>query len=219
MNFGQLKSLVSYYLDDLNFGYFTETQVGLWINLAQKEVQKRLIKMGQNYYLKCAQTQLVVNQQEYELPTDFKKEHRLEVILSGTPPNENKQPIVPMTLNQQDLVQQGPGEPRFYTFKRNRLVIYPAPTTAYTMKIYYSYAVSDMVNASDEPDVPEQYHELIALIAAEDGFIKDGRASDLLNKRMKDFEKAMDQDAQERNQDMPRTVVETGTDNYSGFYW
>lgn len=219
MTFLQLQQLVSYYLDDLNFGYFTQTQVKLWLNLAQKEVQKRLIKAGQNYYLRCSQTTLVVNQQEYELPTDFKKEHRLELIISGTAPNESKQILLPITLNQQDLIQQGPGESRFYTFKRNRLVIYPAPLTAYVMKLYYSYAVADMVNDSDTPDVPEQYHELIALIAAEDGFIKDGRASDLLNKRMSDFQKQMDSDAQERNQDMPRTVVETGNDSYSGYVW
>lgn len=219
MTFGELKSLVSFWLDDLQFGYFTEAQVSVWLNNAQKEVQKRLIKAGDNYYVKCVQTTLVVNQNDYVLPEDFKKENRLEVVISGTVPNESVNAITPITLNQQDLVVTGVGTPQWYYFKRNRIVVIPAPDTALPLRLYYSYLVADMTLDTDVPDVPESYHELIALLACQDGFLKDGRVNDLLMKKITAYQLDMDSDADERNQDMPRSIVETGIDFQGGYLW
>lgn len=215
----ELKNLVAYWLDDLNFGYFTEAQVTVWLNNAQQEVQKRLIKAAQNYYTKCVQTTLVVNQNSYALPEDFRKEHRLEVILSGTIPNESSVTLNPITMNQQDLVQNGVGTPGWYFISRNKIILQPAPDTALTLKLVYSYRVANMVLNSDVPDVPAHYHELIGLLAAQDGFLKDGRVNDLLLKKIATYEKDMDQDAVERNQDFGRTVIETGVNDDVGFYW
>ncbi len=100
MNFGELKSLVSFTLDDLQFGYFTETQVQIWLNNAQVEVQKMLIASSQSRYNAWVGTTLVVGQSDYVLPADFRKLQQLEVVLSGTPPNEAITPIVPITTNQ-----------------------------------------------------------------------------------------------------------------------
>ena len=219
MNFGQLKNSVAYYLDDLQLGYFTTDQVSLWLNQAQKELQKRLIKAGQNYYLRCVSTPMVINQIDYMLPADFKKEHRLDIVISGTAPRLQVQPILPITTNQQDLIQTEPGLPKFYTFRRNRLIMYPAPDQAYTLRLFYSYACVDLVNDTDVPDAPQDYHQFLALLAAEEGFVKDGRVSDLLEKKIRDYQTQLDTDAQERNQDMGRMVVETGNDTAAGFYW
>lgn len=218
LTFLDVQNSAAYYLDDLNFGYFTPTQVKLWANNAQREVQKRLLKSGSNYYLRCVTTSLVVNQRDYVLPDDFKKLHRLEMIMSGTAPNEVTSVILPMTLNQKELVSQSSGTPQYYFFKKNRIVLHPAPDTVFTLKLYYSYEVADMTLDTDVPDVPSAYHELLPLLAAEDGFIKDGRASALLEKKLKQFEIDMDSDSQERNQDVPRGIVDTGISG-GAYYW
>lgn len=218
MNFGELQSLTSYWLDDLNFGYFTQTQVQTFLNNAQKEVQKRLIKAGQNYYNKCVGTTLVINQSEYVLPTDFFKLNRLDLILSGTAPNEVVQPLIFSTTNQQDLMLRAPAQPQIYRFKKNRIVIQPYPSQALFMRMEYTYLVQDMSVSTDNPDVPDQFHELIALLAAQDGFIKDGRTAELLTKKIAEYEKDFDEMAQERNQDQPRQVIQTQSyDN--GLFW
>jgi hypothetical protein len=80
--------------------------------------------------------------------------------------------------------------------------------------MFDSYEVSDMVLDTDIPDVPDQYHELLALLAAEDGFLKDGRSSEILQHKLAVYKADMDADATERNQDQPRSVVET--DSYIG---
>ncbi len=219
MTFLDLQNLTAFWLDDLQFGYFTQTQVKTWLNNAQKEVQKRLIKAGQQYYTECVQTTLVINQFDYVLPQDFKKVQRLEVIVSGTSPNECTIPVIPITLNQKDLVVTGNGTPQFYTIKRDRLIVRPAPDTALILRLYYSYQVADMVLDTDIPDVPDAYQELIALLACQDGFIKDGRSNALLGVKIQDYEKDFDSDAQERSQDQPRSIVVTGDDASSGYYF
>lgn len=219
MTFQELKQTTSYWLDDLNFGYFTDTQVGIWLNNAQKRIQKRLIKAGKNYYDRCVQTTLVVNQNDYALPSDFKDLVRLEVIVGGTAPNESKKPVSKITTNQQDLIGMGTGTPAWYFFKRNRLVLLPAPDSAIALRMIYAYEVPDMVLATDTPDAPDSYHEYIALLAAEDGFIKDGRTPVLLEKKIKEFEVQLDEDAAKRNLDSPRMIVETGWDSTSGFIY
>lgn len=216
MNFGDLKASVSYLLDDLQFGYFTTPQVGIWLNNAQREVQKRLIKAGQNYYVKRIQTTLVVNQRDYVLPQDFKKEHRLEIIMSGTEPNETVNTLAPITVMQQDLVPSLVGTPAYYFFKKNRITVQPAPDTALTLRMYYTYLVTDMSLDTDVPDVPESYHELLVFLAAQDGFIKDGRENALLIKKINEYQSDMNIDANERNQDQVRMIVETGFSSESG---
>lgn len=219
MTFADLQNLTAYWLDDLQFGYFTQTQVKVWLNNAQKEVQKLLVNAGNARYNKWVQTTLVVNQTDYVLPQDFKKVQNLEVVVSGTVPNESTSPILPITTNQKYLVASQTGTPRFYRFRKNRLVLTPAPDTALTMRLEYTYLVSDMTLDTDIPDVPDEYQELIALLACADGFIKDGRVNDLLEKKIAVFRSDLDMDAQERNQDQPRGIVETGNNADSGFYW
>lgn len=219
MTLAELRTLVLSWLDDPLAGYYTPAQVNVFLNNNQRTVQKRLIKAKQNHYVRCVQTTLVVNQADYVLPEDFKDLNRLELITSGLPPNETKSPLGPITLNQQDMIPSMTGTPMAYVFKKNRLVLYPAPDVAYPLRLFYTYSVTDMVNDSDVPDVPEDYHELIALLAAQDGFLKDGRSSDLLNKKLKEFQEQMDQDLQERSMDQPRGIVQTGYSAGTEFYW
>ncbi len=220
MTFLQLQNLVAYWLDDLNFGYFTPTQVKLWLNNGQIEAQKLLLQAGENYYLKPVQTTMVINQADYVLPLDFMKLHRLEIVMTGVPPNEDTVPLAPITLNQQDLVPCHTGTPAFYYIKRNRLTLWPAPEQNLTLRLYYSPKVDDMTLDTDVPNVPEQYHEFLAVLAAMDGLVKDGRDISSLMAKKQTYVEMMKADAQERNQDVPRGIVQTGDGggNYFGYF-
>lgn len=216
MNRLELRNLVLYWLDDLNAGYFTEPQVNVWLNNAQVEVQKRIVKAGQNYYLKCAETSIVINQNKYALPEDFKKVNRLEFVVAGTVyPNEVVYPIIPITTNQKDMVFQGAGQPCFYSLRKDSIIIYPPPNVTGTLRLFYTYAVTDMLTDADIPDVPDQYQELIALLACQDGFLKDGRANELFQAKLMAYEQMFDSDANERQVDTIRAIVMTGDGNYN----
>lgn len=218
MNFLQLKQLVSYYCDDLAMTYFTPTQIGTFLNNAQREVQKLILGAGQDYYVICAQTTLVVNQRDYIVPENFYKLNRLEVVISGVAPNESVYRLNPISPNQLDMMTNQNGTPSVYFFKKNRFVLYPAPDTALTIRILYSYMVADMVLDTDLPDVPTPYQEMIAVLAAMDCLIKDGREVSALMAKQELYMKMLKDDAAQRSLDESRSVLYTGSYDDAGSF-
>ena len=212
-------SLIASWLDDPNQGYFTPAQTIPWINNAQRRVQMELLQAGNNWYVKPIETQLVYSQTDYLLPTDFFMEHRIETIISGYgTPNENRQALVPITINQQDLVSIALGNPTSYFLKKDRFTITPAPSVAYYMRMYYSPQTLDVAATTDTLDVPEQFGEYVALTACFDGFIKDDRAPENLVVKRNEYREALKQLATMRLNDVPRRVVEV-QDFDAGFSW
>lgn len=196
------------WLDDVNGGYFTDAQCNTWLNLAQRRVQMLLLQAGENFYEKTVETLTVSSQADYVLPSDFFILHRLEIVASGSGTNESRQPIYPITINQQDFVSISLGSPTNYYLKKDRFTLSPTPDTANkTLRLYYSYLVADMTGDSDEPDAPEQYHELVAIYACEDGFIKDDRTMNNLMVKKEKYEALIKQAAENRTQDRSRQVV------------
>jgi hypothetical protein len=209
MTRAQLSTLVVGWLDDPNQGYFTSSLVNTWLNLAARQVQQMLLQAGENWYMKPVETLTVASQAEYVLPSDFMVEHRLEIVLSGTGTNENRRPLKQITTNQQDQVSIGLGDPTYYYIKKDRIVLSPTPQTAnLTLRLYYSPLATDMSADGDEPDVPEQFHEYVAILAAYDGFVKDDRNPGNLVHKKEKYEMLLKQMAEDRVQDSSRQVVQ-----------
>jgi len=217
MTRAQLKTIISYWVDDLNKGYFTDDQLNAFINRAQYEVQKLLKMADDSYYRKCQVTTTVLYQQEYVLPDDFLDVVKLEVVLNQTQSSEDASVVLPCTPQQANLVGLQVGTPVSYYIKKNNLVLFPKPDNAYTLRLNYLYRVTELTNDNQQVDAPEQYHEFVAVMAALDCFIKDGRdISALLNKK-NDYMEMMKRDAQDVTLDSPRMVVETGN-GYGTFF-
>lgn len=217
MNLSDLKNLTWSWLDDPNHTYFTSSQVTTWLNNGLKECQKQLIQAGENFYVTRASTQTIANYDTYALPSDFLKLNKLELLLSGTTPNEVRQTLRFSTLVEIDNVSMTTGTPAAYTLKKNCLLLRPIPDIVYTLYMDYSYLVADMTSDGSIPDVPIQYHEYIAILATIDGLLKDQRdASTFLAK--KDFYLSlMKQDAEQRRVDSSREVISTDAD--FGYLW
>lgn len=217
MNFLDLQNLVAYWLDDLAFGYFTTTQVKRWLNNAQFECWKKLTMASENYHLKCLQTTLVANQPDYALPDDFAKVSRLEIVTNAGLSSEVVDPILPITLNQQDLLLQQPAYPRGYYLKKNCLILVPKPDFAYTIRLFEVYRPGEMSNDNELPGCPPEFAEYIALLAARDGRLKDDRDISAIETKIKEYESLFDRMAEERNIDVPRMII--STDEGGGDYW
>lgn len=219
MTFGELKTLVSVWLDDIYFGYFTESDVERWLNNAQIEAQKMVIQAFEGQYNKVVQTYTVLNQREYQLPEDFKKLSRLEIVLSGSQfPNESRSRLQKVTQNQQDFFPDQTGTPVAYFFQGNKLILLPCPSQAWLLRMTYIYRVSDMVNDSDEPDIPVEYQEYLAVLATLDGFYRDGRDVTPWLDKKKYYEELFKRDAEERYIDESRTIVQTRDDDSETMY-
>lgn len=218
MTRAQIRTLAWTWLDDVNGGYFTEAQMNVWINNAQREVQKRLIQAGENWYVTRATTPTITNQYDYALPSDFLKVHRFEIILSGTSPNEETSLIEPITINQVDLFPQGAGTPAGYYIKQDRFTLVPPPDSVKTLRLWYSYLVADLTVDGEEPDVPSQYQEYIAVLVTLDGLFRDGRDPGPFLEKKRYFEELMKEDSENRNVDQPRGIVVTNSDGFESMF-
>lgn len=217
-----LRTMVLSWLDDLQGAYFTPAQVNVWLNMAQRQVQMELLQAGENWYMKPVETLMVSGQQDYMFPSDFVYEHRIEIVLSGTGSNENRQPLIFITTNQQDQVPISIGVPSCYYIKKDRFTISPTPSTAMsnkTLRLYYSPRVADMTSDSDSPDVPEQFMEYVAILAAFNGFIKDDRGAENLLSKKTEYLNILKKMAEDRNQDAARQVVMVEDYDSAGGMW
>lgn len=218
MNFQTLQNLVSYWVDDLNMTYFTPTQIQLFLNNAQQEANKKLIQFNDDWYLKCGQAYTVQFQECYVTPSDFEKVNHMDLILGGTPGQEQRVTLNHSTQAEADLVNYSAGQPITFFLEKNCLIFRPVPDNAYLIRMYYSYRVSDMVYPTDLPDVPVQYHEYLAVLATLDCFLKDQRdPTPFMNKKAY-YEELMRQSATDRMVDKPREIVTTYDDGF-GTLW
>lgn len=221
MTLAQLRTLCLDWLDDPNGGYFTQSVLDLRLNLALKELQKRLISANKEYYVECVKTNTVANQQAYALPDDFMQVIRLEwyqsASLVGTVPGTA---IMPITPNQRDLVGSVQAQyPQFYSLSKNNILFWPIPTQIIEVHLEYSYEVASMVNSSDEPDAPSFFHEYIAILATRDCLIKDGRPLDPIERKLGYYDEQLKQIAEQRLADQPRMTVQTGQYNSQFGWW
>lgn len=204
----EIKTLILSWLDDSNSSYFIDSNLNVWVNQAQKQIQGLLLQAGQNWYEIPVETLTVSGQSDYLLPSDFVTEQRLELVVSGSGLNEERRPIREITTNQQDWVSIQTGRPTLYSIKKDRVTLFPTPDAQYTLRLYYSPLVADLGSDSDVPNVPGQFHEYVAVLGAYNGFIKDDRAPQNLVLKKNELELLLKQMAAKRMEDATRQVVQ-----------
>jgi len=214
MTLQDLLTLTSEMLDDSANGYFTVSSLTTKLNINLRELQKRLISANSEYYTACVTTPTVVNQSVYALPTDFMQIIRLDYITQGSGSTAQTQKIREMTPNQRDLLSEVSGDPQFYYFQKNNIVLAPTPNVVRTIHLEYSYYVGDMVNLTDVPDAPQQFHPYIAYMTTRDCMVKDGRPLTSIEAQLMQYEMLLKQIAVQREADGARMVIVT-----DGFDW
>ena len=214
MNRGEIRTLTSVWLDDINNGYFTIAQLDVFINQAQRECQKKLIQAFEDYYTICVESNTVIGQRDYQFPTDFIKLMRLERITQGAGDTASTERLYPLSRNEIDVADYSTegsaiGLPYNYVINKDSLSLYPIPNEIKTIRFWYASRVFDMTADSDVPDIPEDYHEYVAILAARDGFLRDGRPLTPIESKLGYYEQLMVESAENRNVDSPRMVVAT----------
>lgn len=131
--------------------------------------------------LPIATTDLVVNQQDYTIPSDALRIKRVEVKDNAgnwvllAPIDETQ---IPVAL---DEFEGTSALPRYYRMTRRSVVLYPAPATTNVtvsagLKLYFEREV-DQFTAADttqEPGIAEPFHRIISLGASYDFALAKG---------------------------------------------
>ena len=120
-----------------------------------------------------AQTDLVADQQDYLLPTDAKRIHRVEVKNAGGDFYRLKR------LHEKDvgisLEEFGgkAGSPFRFSLRGRSLILYPKPsaesvTLTEGLQLYVSRSVTPLEDDADEPGFDREFHRILSLGAALD---------------------------------------------------
>ncbi len=191
MTFLQLRNLVGAWVVDKNFGFHTTADVNLYLNNALLEVQRRLLRTHSHFYKECIYTTLVVGQKDYVLPDDFLCMYDLWIDLEGTAPNQTTLPLeyIPPSKRHDFLPQNG--TPTHFWMAKDRLWLATPPDEALTLEMLYAPRAPAMTADADTPDVPEEYHELLAIIATQTCFMVDDKVSTLVDEKRQKYEELL----------------------------
>jgi hypothetical protein len=211
----QLENLIAIWLNDPEKTFFSPSTIQTRINLAQKVLQAILIDSYQDRYTVCVTAPTIINTGRYLLPTDFRKMRRLEILTAGSGDTGTYRKIDPMDLNGQDLLVQGAGVPKNYFIVRNHIYLRQVPNQVWTMHMNYIYRVADLTLDADVPDIPDEYHEFLAILAVRADLIQDGADINPILELKKEYEEKIRQDAANRKPDGARMITAT-RDGYGG---
>lgn len=205
MNLTELKSLFAKYVNDPYFGYFTEANATTFLNNALTQAQRRLLKTHAAFYSVCTSTTLVVGQSQYSLPSDFLAMFDLWVDLETNPDSTMPLSFIPLS-KRHDFTTTNGTPTHFYMLKDSVNLVVP-PDTAHPLEMIYAPLASDMVSGSDVPDLPDQFHEYLVLLAAETALMIDDRVSSLVDARLKFYDDLISANEQ-RVLNAPRYIIE-----------
>jgi hypothetical protein len=166
MNLTEMRTQARVYLDDRNSERFTDAEVTLGLNRAQEELQKLIddtdemyFSAGQNYNVIASTTSY-----EFTLPTDCKKVLLAERLSADTDP-------VPARWTQLArrhfeytnnlFATNSVASPLCYLRGTKIGVVKPGST--YTLRIWYTKRLADLVSTLDTSEIPAEYHGLMCL--------------------------------------------------------
>lgn len=134
-----------------------------WLNQAQRraviESEMRIQESAQSYTTGAEDS-------GYGLPSDFSRLIDLFYV-------ENHELVVPMDVREFDALPSAAGRPYAYTVRGGEVIFYPTPDAIYSFTLRYWRLPQDMVNESDLPEIPAQYHELLIAYAMRKAFLRE----------------------------------------------
>lgn len=168
-------------LNEVTAAFWTDAQLLVWINHRYQDLVTAVETTFENYFLTESATDLVEDQQEYSLPTDFKRMVRIEINYDMTNNATTFSKATPVTLDEVRIqianTDLGSSGSPVYYIHGDLLGFLPIPDADGTsaVKIWYVAEQTDLSDDDDEPAIPSQYHRVISLGVCSDALMKGKR--------------------------------------------
>lgn len=177
-----------------NTGTLTNTTLFLFLNERNRQFCAALQGVREDFLGERSTTDLVGNQQEYQLPDDCMRLKKVEILYDGTnwkpgtffDINERPRYGVSGTLGSQVLPTDTTTISNNYTTDypyvdvlENSIFLYPIPTATVTagLKLYYFKRPQDMTTTSASADLPKEYHSYLVESITLDVEVTKGKIS------------------------------------------
>lgn len=193
MTLGEMVAAVREELLEPSEGFWKDDEIKRWINRAAKDLARAAnIEVGPDTL------PVVAGQESYPLPDDFSSMRRIEAYsLDG----DLVAKLMPIQIDHRTA---GKGTPRYYYVWKGLLHLDPIPDSDLNLVLWYHRAQPDLVDDSDTPIIPEEFHELCVLFAVSQAKRKAGDpayetyAIDYSNGRLDMIQKLKDMGQKER---------------------
>lgn len=177
-----IRNDVRHYLDESTQADWLDTDLNRIINKNYHRVVASVIDVFEDYYLTEATADIVADQQEYALPSDFYKMRRVEINYDIDSSNSSFSRCLPMNIDQvrYNLGNANIGvkilrNPSYY-IQGDLIGFIPIPTTAgdEAIKIWYIKQKTDLVEDTDTIDIPypDRYFGIISKATAAESLRK-----------------------------------------------
>ncbi len=133
------------------------TSVGNWINEGQRLIAKNSVLRTQ---VTTSTIATAASDPTYTLPTDFGR--IIDIFYS---PDEDVLEEVASEIDFDQLDQPSAGRPDRFIIIGDQITVYPTPDAVYTFTLRYNKLPPDLVNDTDVPQIPSEYHYLLETYA------------------------------------------------------
>lgn len=172
LTLGNLRTLLRQYIDDTNSTRWTDANLNRFLNEGQKLVQNIIDDADEMYFTKCQAYTVAADTDSYEfsLPDDFKKVILVERVNTDAAPTPaefedfRRRHGTLRTTHWPYNVILGLGEATWYL--RGTKIGMVAPTEAFTVRLWYTYAIPDLSDDAAFSELPNDQRNLVSLLAA-----------------------------------------------------
>lgn len=145
---------------------FTDTILTRWINQAIAKVYNLLAAQDPDLYAKEGSLSTVADQDHVNLPSDFYKLLRLDILTSSDTYARLFKYALVEENNYQEIIGSATAESRYrYHVQAGKLKLRPTPPTVDTLRIVYVPSVTDLASGSDTFDGINGYEDLVVQYA------------------------------------------------------
>ena len=211
-------------LNESTADFWTDAQLLVWVNQRYHHLVEAVDRVFENYFITVTTTDSVDSQQEYSLPTDFKRMRRVEINFNVDDDNSVYQRAFPIELDHVRLrlgneslgvtIQRNP----IYYLQGDNIGFIPIPDEDGTaaIKLWYVAEQDDLEDDDDVPAIPTGYHYLIVIGACADALQKGKRDLDgasMYEAMYQSGRDKMQEELEDRIIDESKMVADTSGDN------
>lgn len=218
----QLRTTTRMYLDEVSAADWSDAQIDEQINYKYLEVYTAVIDTFEDYYRTKSTTNLIANQQEYALPSDFYKMRRLEAqYVDGADFYKVTRFEFDQVLTRSVQSSQigSTSKPNYY-LSGTFLGLLPIPTQSITngLVMWYIKQVPELSSNTDQIDIPfpDRYAGMIPKAAAAELLRKGQQEEDVAAKYLEEFERMllkMQQELEDRKAEGSKMIIDTVGDS------
>lgn len=131
-------------LDESNPDNITDAQLLQTLNRAQRSATNIVARKYESLFWSSTTTTTVGGQQEYDIPTDAfgRRVELVEIVVNGTS-YECRRISNQQRTNYDSLTQSA--YPQYYTLKKNKIELFPVPSSGVTVRIHYTKRPEQLV--------------------------------------------------------------------------